>query len=241
MEDRCVPANFLSSAGDIMIYGTEGSDSVTVRQELNGVTVFENFKSTYYSNVHAWGGDVYFVGYGGNDWFTTDAVRRITAYGMGGNDTLIGGGFDDTLSGGYGEDWLYGNAGNDTMYGADGWSEADNSNNYLFGGFGHDTLRGGSQYDALFGEDGYDCLYGNSGNDQLDGGGWMDYLEGGIGQDTLLGGDGDDDLNGGDDGYFDVLIGGAGNDWFQIDYTGSVVNSDRPSDFKTGDRMYNNS
>lgn len=251
LEDRRVPAAFVStglyvtpnyvSNGDIMIYGTEAPDTVVVSLESSGITVKQNNVNTFYPANQVWGGDIYFVGYGGNDWFQTNTSSniRVTAYGMGGNDTLIGSSGNDTLSGGYGQDYLYGYYGDDALYAGDGWSESDDSVNYLYGGYGSDTLRGGSYYDELYGESGYDELYGNGGNDWLDGGTYTDYLEGGAGTDSLFGGEGDDDLNGGDDGCRDYLNGGTGNDWFQIDYSGAV-NLDGPSDFKAGDRMYNN-
>jgi Ca2+-binding RTX toxin-like protein len=80
----------------------------------------------------------------GHNWLDASAfiLGPVTLYGLGGNDTLIGG-----LRG----DSLYGNDGNDTLY----------------GGGGNDILRGGSGDDVLHGDEGDDTLFGGPGNDSF--------------------------------------------------------------------------
>jgi Ca2+-binding RTX toxin-like protein len=102
-------------------------------------------------------------------------------------------------------------------------------------GAGDDLVHGGNGDDVLLGGSGNDVLIGGKGNDLLIGGDGSDLLNGGGGDDVLIGGttvyDTNADLlvewavNHGanldfvlgltvlDDGDFDLLLGGAGNDW----------------------------
>ena len=156
------------------------------------------------------------------------------AYGVGGddslmgeagNDTLYGGEGDDTLDGGLDQDSLFGGIGNDILYGGAGQDSlsGDDGNDSLYGGDGADTLYAGADaptaYNWLYGEGGNDYLSGSEGQDILDGGSDDDNLAGAGENDALSGGDGDDILDGGDgddiidgNGGSDRLIGGLGID-----------------------------
>jgi Ca2+-binding RTX toxin-like protein len=95
----------------------------------------------------------------------------------------------------------------------------NSADNVLSGEEGNDSLNGGGGNDTLVGYWGDDVLYGGDGNDSIDAG---------VGRDTLFGGDGNDTLQGGyhygDD--VDSMIGGAGNDFYEVDQVNdSVVES----------------
>jgi Ca2+-binding RTX toxin-like protein len=121
-----------------------------------------------------------------------------------GEDTLAGAGGDDQLWGGSGTDWLLGGDGNDALY-ADGLNlgewDSSQAHNLLEGEAGDDSLFSGAGLDTLLGGSGNDFQYGGDGNDSLDGG---------FGNDTLIGGDGDDMIAGA--AGIDSVDAGAGND-----------------------------
>lgn len=222
LEDRLALSSTVIS-GDLYIYGTSGADSVTVNYEVySGVgyyKVTQNGVNSFFRASRVYGGDIGFYGYAGNDYFNNNTGLRTFAWGMDGDDTLLGSWNNDKLDGGNGRDYLYGYGGNDILYGG-----LDYNYNYLNGGSGHDSLYGGWTGDTLVGESGNDYLYGNHGYD------------------LLYGGDGNDTLHGGDDGYWDYLNGGTGQDWFQQDWywNGTKwINRDAGSDFLSGwDKVY---
>ena len=136
----------------------------------------------------------------------TPAIRAVS-----GNDLLDGGEGSDSLDGGNGDDILDGGIGDDTLAGGDGTDQ-------LYGGVGADRLEGGLNDDVL---------HGGSGNDYL-----TAYSPG---HDTLFGDEGDDVLSSGlepvvsDEGGQapttgeSTLIGGLGNDTYDIDSFGDLV------------------
>jgi Ca2+-binding RTX toxin-like protein len=154
-----------------------------------------------------------------------------SAWGEGGNDTILGGpgadqlwggpGADlldggehgDILRGGPGSDTLSGGEGPDTLYAEDSnpfLLDAPGDRNLLLGGPGDDLLIGGNGRDTLLGEDGNDSLFGGAGDDLLDGGAGGDLIYGDAGNDTLEGGAGADWLHGG--AGDDRIVGGSGKD-----------------------------
>lgn len=238
LENRLVPA-YMNGSGDVIIQATNGNDTVHVNYEnivgtdghvFRYITVNQNgFKQWFQAPDVEYGGDIFFYGYNGNDYFANNTYVRSHAYGMSGNDTLVGGFGNDTLDGGEGNDYLYGRHGHDTMYaGADYYYNW----NVLDGGEGNDTMYGGFGADYMYGGNGNDKMYGGYGNDSLYGQGGYDILYGEAGNDLL---------DGGDDGISDYLHGGTGNDRFQIDWvwTGSYWgNRDYPADYAYGDSFY---
>ena len=232
LEERQVMSATVIS-GDLYIYGNNANNTVTVNyQTYSGVGYFkitENGANSYIAASRVTGGDVAFYGYDGNDYFNNNTGLRTYAWGMNGNDTLLGSYNADVLDGGAGSDHLYGYGGNDKLT-----AGYDYSYNYMDGGTGNDSLYGGW---------GVDHMYGNSGNDYLAASWGNDYLSGGTGTDWLYGEQGNDTLNGGDDGVSDYLVGGAGADQFQIDFLYGRFrnNRDTMADFSTwaGDSTYN--
>lgn len=174
------------AGGVLRINGTEGKDTIHVRQlnqqlkvdrtpiqttsgqRLSQVAVTRVSKI----EVRARGGD--------------DLVQITTTVGRNSRvhiPTVIvwAGAGNDRVLGGAGKDLIYGDGGNDTLDGRGG-------DDRLLGGAGNDRLLGGGGRDVLLGE---------AGNDVLSGGADRDILDGGAGNDVLLGGSGDDRLEGG--------------------------------------------
>lgn len=169
------------------------------------------------------------TGTSGNDNSLQGPINEINyIYGLGGDDTIIGGNTLDVLSGGDGNDFIRAQGGLD----------------YIYGGNGNDTAEGGDGIDFIFGESGDDGLFGGNDNDYLYGGAGFDYLDGGNGDDYLQGDDGDDILMGGSGN--DWLLGGAGDDrlrgGFGSDtmYGGSGNDDFRPGDFNSSGTLNNN-
>jgi Ca2+-binding RTX toxin-like protein len=79
-------------------------------------------------------------------------------YGLGGDDTIVGGPHYDLIEGGPGDDVINGLDGNDQLHG-DG----------LFGPDGDDRVRGGDGADRVTGEGGEDRISGGSGSDEVTG------------------------------------------------------------------------
>jgi Ca2+-binding RTX toxin-like protein len=126
------------------------------------------------------------TGTAGPDTIDCSRVRTPhSIYGMGGDDTIIGGLADDFIYAGDGDDWANAGAGAD----------------YVDGGIGDDTL---------FGGDGDDSMLGGSGDDELQTGPGANFGSGGLGDDLVVGADGTDFLIGGQGA--DTLEGHAGDD-----------------------------
>ena len=143
---------------------------------------------------------------------------------LSGNDILDGGDGNDDLHGGEGADTLLGGAGNDRLI--------DDEPGYAIAG-GNDILDGGAGNDSLESWLGDDVLHGGAGNDRLRSLQGYDILQG---RDILYGDDGDDVLSSGleplpsGEGGEPIpatgdstLIGGLGNDTYEIDSRGDVV------------------
>ncbi len=241
-----VPAE--NETGLLKIFGTGGTDAISVRQNKNGLFWERNGVRygplTGIDKIVVFGGDGHdeirvegsvtvpaeLHGEAGNDTLNAGAGND-TLYGGEGDDELVATTGDDLLFGGTGNDLLRAGDGNDTLHGGEGNDDlrAAKGNDLLFGDAGNDTLRGGQGDDTLHGGDGDDdlrsgqgngVLYGEAGNDTLRGGNGNDSLFGGDGNDELRSGGGNDHLDGGL-GFFDTLEGGDGNDTL-VDPNGAV-------------------
>ena len=150
----------------------------------------------------------------GNELTGNSAANRL--FGGGGLDLLLGGGGNDTLDGGTGDDILGGGGGNDTYF-VDGLNEIVLGEQATRSG-GVDTVfsslidytlsanietlvlaaggfrgRGNDLSNSIVGNDASNELIGNVGNDTLTGKGGFDTLDGRAdGNDLLIGGAGDD-------------------------------------------------
>jgi Ca2+-binding RTX toxin-like protein len=140
-----------------------------------------------------------------------------------GNDKLDGGAGPDKLIGGVGNDALIGGSGNDTFLGGEGVDLAD------FAAAGLDVnvdLTSGKavgdgtdlilDIENILAGEGNDTLSGSAAGNDIDGGAGTDLLKGGGGNDTLAG-----CFYGKDGGQYeiDTLVGGVGNDIFQLGYS----------------------
>jgi Ca2+-binding RTX toxin-like protein len=167
----------------------------------------------------------------GNDFLSGGAER----------DFLIGGDGADSLLGGTGDDYLTGGAGADTIDGGDGldwlsltaattrtYTDLMTGRSWESGGAtdtitGIENVRGSAYGDYISGDDGTNEILGGDGRDSVIGRGGTDFLWGMGGTDVMNGGDGDDVLigdygnlqapPGSEPGSFDLLLGGAGNDY----------------------------
>jgi len=229
-----------------------GNDLLVTIIDTNETLTIKGFVASTYGNIDrllfadgtmwnqtAMQGNVTVIGTEGDDYLSTRPFSGGKAYGLGGNDTLVGhwgghllsgGAGNDSLTAGGGSNVLDGGTGNDTLSSADGSDVLDGGagDDYLYSGSGNDLLNGGSDADTLIGSDGDDTLDGGDGNDtlyggwyvdspsaasnddSLFGGGGEDYLYGGIGNDAVAGGAGNDALVGSDGD--DTLVGGVGDD-----------------------------
>jgi Ca2+-binding RTX toxin-like protein len=215
LEGRLVPA-FISTAGDLVIWGGDRNDEVTVSQlsilKTDYYRVSHNGSVNLFRTSLVRGGDVFFDGRDGDDSFTNSTSLRSKAYAGNGNDTLEGGSGADVLSGGNGEDRLQGREGNDTVHGGNGndWMDGWTGNDALDGQAGNDTVHGGRDHDWMSGGTGNDLMHGWQGNDWMDGWDDNDSVYGHDGHDTLHGGRGDDRVEGENDN--DWIKGWSGND-----------------------------
>lgn len=227
-----------AKAGQAVIRGTAGYDTLNVTQDTDGNTIVEASGNgvsgrlnlgkiaalTVYGlegddtidiNVNNYFGGITVEGGGGKDTVTVKAEnafsRGVTLSGGEGNDTL-------TLSGKALAAVLNGEAGNDLLDAT--LLEADvQRTRRLNGGAGSDRLYGTRGNDTLDGGEGGDLLDAGAGDDTLKGGAGLDMLTAGQGHDWLWGGGAADTLNGGDghdhlygeDGA-DLLQAGAGDD-----------------------------
>jgi Ca2+-binding RTX toxin-like protein len=151
--ERIVPAVtvFVSSPGNLMVFGDSADNTITVSRTPKG-TIQVN------GTAIPFGGGVLTVAQTalitvaagpGNDTVTLNTTNgslpKATLLGGKGNDTLTGGSSSDQLTGGVGNDTITGGAGNDTVSLGDGddtfiWNPGDASD-VVEGGTGSDTMQ----------------------------------------------------------------------------------------------------
>lgn len=163
LEDRCVPA--VTSASQInnwvFLSGDNNPSDVVIRRVADDLEIYENATSRLwkFTNASAIKG-IWFSGGSAADRLTIQSGDLVLeAYGLGGNDTLVGNSGNDNLAGGDGDDLLQGGDGADYLHGQGG-------NDVLSGGLENDTLDGGDGNDGLLGAYGNDRFYGGSGRDR---------------------------------------------------------------------------
>lgn len=165
----------------------------------------------------------------GNDMITDDPAMSENIEALGGNDSITVSGGSDTVDGGLGEDTLIVNYIDSTEaissigggFGAlptIGSTSPNGTPSVAYSNIEHLDIRTGSGNDALVGGFGADTISSGAGNDQIDS---VDRPESIFGasiapvSDVVNAGDGDDNVNG---GRLDILDGGAGNDFLQINF-----------------------
>ncbi len=206
-------------AGNDVLNGGGDIDTASYADAVSGVTV-----SLAISGPQAVGG--------GLDSDTLIDIENLIGSSFA--DALIGGASNNTLSGGVGDDTLEGGLGDDVLDGGADLDTASYSNaasavrvslgivgpqNTI--GAGLDTL---ISIEHLTGSGFNDKLFGSTGNNFLNGGDGNDRLDGRAGDDELNGGNGADLLVGGGSGDSDTLLGGDGDDTYQVqDINDTVV------------------
>jgi Ca2+-binding RTX toxin-like protein len=193
---RLVPDPLDRSKNVLVVIGTRRSDTIAVRLDDGDIEVVLN------RNFHN---------------FEAQAVHRVAAFGMEGNDTirsvlatralLDGGRGADTLTGGAGADILIGGQGADILAGAGG-------RDILIGGDGIDRLTGGADDDILVGgRTIYDNDHRALSRIQTE---WTSTNSYATRVENLQDGDGTPTLSAAEitDGFADVLVGDAGLELF---------------------------
>jgi hypothetical protein len=129
-------ARRLMAASPLVINGTDGADTIRLRQSGSTLAVTRNGSTTSRSTSGLTG--VVVNGRGGADVIRADAGVRVALVlnGGSGNDTLRGGAADDRLYGGAGADALDAGAGDDLLVSIGGGSDRDR----LTGGSGRDNF-----------------------------------------------------------------------------------------------------
>jgi Ca2+-binding RTX toxin-like protein len=144
-------------------------------------------------------------------------------YGNGGNDELTGGAGDDVLDGGDGNDYLEGGAGADLAQGGygDDIAVVDNVEDGFAELVGHGEDQVWTSVDYVLGSNVERGLVIGEEGRTLTGNELDNHLSGGAGDDVIVGGAGGDTLVA--DGGTDTLRGGLGDDWYQLDDAGVVI------------------
>jgi Ca2+-binding RTX toxin-like protein len=127
-----------------------------------------------------------------------------------GIENVNGGAAGDILVGSVAVNKLVGNAGNDKIkgLGADDRLEGSSGNDFISGAEGADRMIGGAGNDVMTGGAGADAMDGNAGSDTM---------IGGTERDAISGGDGDDFIFSQDLVTSELISGGAGNDFADVD------------------------
>jgi Calpain family cysteine protease/RTX calcium-binding nonapeptide repeat (4 copies) len=168
LEAREVPATAVLTGGSLLITGTEGGDTIRVRQSATAITVDGVSGSFPLSQVTT----VRVNGLGGNDAISL----HMTGAGVTKPAVVLAGSGDDSVWGGLGADYIDGETGDDQ----------------IFGDAGADKIAGDTGADVLTGGDGNDSIAGGDGNDIINGGTGVDHMWGGAGFDVISGGAGHD-------------------------------------------------
>ncbi|MCI5094894.1 MAG: hypothetical protein MRY77_01115 [Rhodobacteraceae bacterium] len=189
---------FVASAGDDMIFGGSGFDTLTfsgnakrVIIDLDQGTAVTRHDVGDLLSYHQVSGIEGVIGTRKSD-FMDAGDAGATLRGLGGWDWMVGGARADRFDGGDHRDMLSYAGSRSGVHvslaagrGWEGEARGDRIENI-------ENLTGSSHFDILTGDDGRNLLRGLGGNDVLTGKGGADDLFGGIGNDTLNGGSGFD-------------------------------------------------
>lgn len=105
--------------------------------------------------------------------------QQVRAWGLGGDDKIVGNKGNDFIDGGLGNDVLRGEDGNDRIHGNHGNDriEGGRGNDFVGGGVGDDIVGGGKGNDRVYDGYGNDRVEGGEGNDRIFiGAGSLEYV-----------------------------------------------------------------
>ncbi|MBA2706958.1 MAG: calcium-binding protein [Gemmatimonadaceae bacterium] len=239
----------VTPTGTLLVNGTAAANVIAVSRSRTQVTVSMDGASVQFNRNSV--KRLYVDGWAGDDLLTNNADLRSTILGNDGNDALRGGPLEDSLQGGNGNDTLDGSEGSDALLGGDGTDTAEyGSRNgpfeFKFGWFyraremmlpgvlhalrdhEHDVsddfieVIGGTEFDDLFTSDWNSnetvTFLARGGNDRFD-----KTLD--IQRIVADGGRGDDQFGShyGGGQRSPTLIGGAGNDIFDLNYEPGLI------------------
>jgi Ca2+-binding RTX toxin-like protein len=182
------------------------------------------------------GGDSNYLRFTGSEHVVLGGTNPGNSANPSGNDVLIAGIGDDTVWGDGGNDRIEGGAGNDQLVGGDGDDIITDSfgDDNIKGGAGNDVINAGAGIDLIIAGDGNDFVNAGPDDKETFGGEGDDFILGGDGSNTVFGDGGSDwiegeaqaDLLQGDNGDpfqasgilgNDVIIGGSGNDDYDME------------------------
>ena len=195
----------VQNGGDLIIVGTEGTDSIDVNAN-NPSAITINGKGSYSVSPT---GRVIVYGLGSADNINLNGSVTLEAHGGYGNDTITGGAGNDVIWGDQGDDTVTGSAGNDVLVGGTG-------SDRLVGAAGHDILIAG---ELSAGPD-YAAMRTLSDNWAVQWGTDPDLVDNNADGDFI-------------DESGDQLTGSAGHDWFIISSNDKIT--DINSATKDGD------
>ena len=191
LEDRCVPAAFTFSCGELTINMSEIQDRRIILDAdpegnllINGRVAggSTNFVEGAFHGKPDLLSITSIVVNGSNQKDTINLSKVDTQFNnLSGHVVIKGNGGDDNIQGTQFSDQIFAGSGNDLVYGLGG----------------DDTIKGEGENDTLYGDGNSGYWDRNGGNDTIDGGSGNDYLYGSGGDDMLIGGLGNDTFSGG--------------------------------------------
>lgn len=169
LESRRLLSTSLNLAGELIVQGSWGNDSLWVSQSGGTLTVSDNGWISYHNTSQV--GRVILRGDWGNDNLSANGVSvPVTAEGSWGDDNITGGIGDDQLRGGPGNDVIRG-------YGAPLPTFSFSLNTGFTSRSAYFLYIPPADNDALYGDEGSDVLIGGNGADVMYGGTGVDVAD----------------------------------------------------------------
>jgi Ca2+-binding RTX toxin-like protein len=209
-------------AGNLMVVGTEDSDTIDIKATKHALEVFFDGVSQGSFPVNV--GSVIAYGLGGDDTIRARGLKApVRFFGGDGDDRLVGGGVDDILVGGSGDDILRGRDGRDLLIGGQG-------NDHLRGK-GAILINGTTAYDEQLAA--LELILQTWRDPRLSESTRVARIESGLGGDSIRLSRKDGSRTVFDDGEVDKLVGRGDGNWFfaesGVDKTVPKQKPDKPA------------